>query len=272
MKKTTLAVLGCGNMAQAIVRALYKSQANGSCTAYSMQMDVIVSDIDEQKLVQLDAPVAKTTDNADAVRNADYVLLAVKPQAAVNVLQPLSLGNKIVISIMAGTSIATLQQLTGCRKVIRVMPNLNARIFRSYNAYACVGVTSDEQAFVQALLSSFGVAEQVEEAQLDAVTGLTGSSPAFVFMFIKALAEQGVALGFSPASARKMALATVIGSAELVNADPTADLDRLIDSVCSKGGTTIEGVNYLRAQNFETVAKTAVQKAVDRAMELSASK
>ena len=81
-----------------------------------------------------------------------------------------------------------------------------------------------------------------------------------------------MSLGFSPATARKMALAAVIGSSELIAADKDADLDELIDSVCSKGGTTIEGVNYLRAQNFENVAKTAVQKAVDRAKELSANK
>lgn len=271
MKKTNLTVLGCGNMAQAIIRALFDTQTPSSA-AEELNVRVVVSDIDEQKLAQLQAPVQKTSDNAQAIQNADCVLLAVKPQSAADMLRPLDLRNKTILSIMAGTSIDTLQRLTKSEKIVRIMPNLNARIFRSFNAYACTGIDEDEKSFVHKLLSSFGVAMQVDESQLDAVTGMTGSSPAFVFLLIKAFIEEGISLGFSPDTARQMALSTLIGSAELVRSDENTDLDALIDSVCSKGGTTIEGVRYLRAQNFEEIFRTSIEKAVARAKELSAAK
>lgn len=266
MKKYTLAVLGCGNMAQAIIRAVSRN------AALDPPPRIIVSDIDPQKLDETEPSVIKTTDNAFAVREADYVLLAVKPQVAEDLLRPLDLTNKVVLSIMAGTSIDTLQRLTGSRKIVRIMPNLNARIALSYNAYDSRGLSPKEQADVLGILASFGEAANIDESMLDAVTGLTGSSPAFVFMLIKAFAEKGVALGFPPDTARQMALSAVIGSAELVKSQPKADISKLIDSVCSKGGTTIEGVRYLQSKDFEPTVQTAIEKAVIRAKELSAQK
>ncbi len=112
----------------------------------------------------------------------------------------------------------------------------------------------------------------VEESQLDEITGLTGSSPAFVFMMLKALIDKGIECGFTDTEAQNMAIATVLGSATLLQATSQPDLTALIDSVCSKGGTTIEGVRYLQAQQFEDTVKTAVEKAILRAKELSETK
>lgn len=272
MKNITLAVLGCGNMAQAIIRALTEQKTVTALQQHNITLHITVSDIDGEKLQQFDVDIDKTTDNAVAVQNADYVLLAVKPQVSAQVLHGLHIADKIVLSIMAGVSIDTLKTLTGSTRIVRIMPNLNARIFRSYNAFACCGIAPQEKEFVKVLLSAFGIASEVEENSLDAVTGLTGSAPAFVFMFIKSFIEEGITLGFTPTQARQMALATVIGSAELIQSDPQADIGQLIDSVCSKGGTTIEGVHYLTEQNFEQITKTAVDKAVARAKELRETK
>ncbi len=272
MKKTTLAVLGCGNMAQAIIKALCKKETCRALRAQKISLQITVSDPDADKTAQLDAPVDKTTDNAAAIRSAQYVLLAVKPQSAPDMLRTLDLRDKTVISIMAGTSLSALQQLTAAQKIVRVMPNLNARVCKSYNAYAHIGLAQNELRFVHALLSSFGSAAMVEESQLDEITGLTGSSPAFVFMMLKALIDKGIECGFTDTEAQNMAIATVLGSATLLQAQSQPDLTALIDSVCSKGGTTIEGVRYLQAQQFENTVKTAVEKAILRAKELSETK
>ncbi len=271
MKNSNLAVIGYGNMAQAIVRALYSPNTLKKLNEKNISLNITVSDSDETKLTHCELNVKKTTDNALAVSNADFVLLAVKPQTAPSLLENLKLNDKTIISIMAGISIATLKKLTHSTKIVRVMPNLNARVFSSYNAYVCNEITSDEKAFVSLLLDSFGTSAEVKEEKLDAITGLTGSSPAFVFMMLKAFADEAVNCGFSPSEARNMAIAAVAGSAKLVE-ESTAELNSLIDSVCSKGGTTIEGVKYLCENNFENIVKTAVEKSINRSKELSGNK
>lgn len=267
MKNYTLAIIGCGNMAQSIIRALCNQSANDT-QSQNENIKIIVADIDEKKLSALDCDIEKTTDNVYAVSKADCVLLAIKPQIAIDVIKTLKLHDKIIVSIMAGMSISKLQQLTKSNRIVRVMPNLNARIFKSYNAYACEGIDDTDKPFIKMLLNSFGYTAEVAENKLNAVTGLTGSSPAFVFMFIKAIIDEGVAMGFDVADARRMAVAAVEGSAGLVRADES-DMDLLIDSVCSKGGTTIEGVKYLRDNDFERIVRSAIGKSFIRAKELS---
>ena len=273
MKNYTLAVIGCGNMAQAIIKALRSERISAELKAQSRVLEIFVSDTDSSKTACVSGNgIHIAQDNDYAVKNCDYVLLAVKPQYAHEILKPLDLKNKVIISIMAGIKIQTLKEYTGSDKIVRVMPNLNARVYQSFNAYTCCGLSDNEHEFVRFALGSFGQAEEIKEEGMNAVTGLTGSSPAYVFMFIKSFIETGVSLGFSYDTARNMALSAVIGSAETVKADKNADLERLIESVCSKGGTTIEGVNYLHDSDFEKITATAILKAVKRAEELSESK
>ncbi|WP_251612597.1 pyrroline-5-carboxylate reductase [Pumilibacter muris] len=272
MKNYNLAVLGYGNMAQAIVKALCLPETQEKFKNKNINLSITITDSDKTKLDNCTLNVGKTAAPEAAVENAEFVLLAVKPQNAPSLLNNLSLSGKTVISIMAGTSIATLKELTRSNKIVRVMPNLNARVSASYNAYSCLNINSDEKEFISLLLNSFGAVSEVEEEKLDAVTGLTGSSPAFVFMLVKAFADKAVSCGFSPSEARKMAVTAVAGSAKLIESETNTELNDLIDSVCSKGGTTIEGVKYLRENNFETTLQTAVEKSINRAKELSERK
>lgn len=272
MKNYSLAILGCGNMAQAIIRALSSEKAKADFAAQNIRPEIIVSDLDESKLAAVSGLAETTQDNVYAVSRADYILLAVKPQSAPAMLEKLNLADKTVISIMAGVTLDTLEKLAASKKTVRVMPNLNARVYKSFNAYAHKGLGKDELEFTKLLLGSFGTAAEVKESELNAVTGLTGSSPAFVFMFLKSFIDTGVSLGFCASEAREMALAAVIGSAELVKASEGADLDDMINSVCSKGGTTIEGVKHLREKEFEKITSDAIIKAVERAKELGAAK
>ncbi|MCI8412717.1 MAG: pyrroline-5-carboxylate reductase [Clostridia bacterium] len=267
MKKYTLSVIGCGNMAQAILRALYGEKAQADLRKRDIGLEITVSDPDSRKLDMLPFPARKTIDNSEAVNNADYVLLSVKPQIAPEALKELQLRNKTILSIMAGVTVQTLCKWTGSEKIVRIMPNLNARVCLSYNAYTCTGLSAEQEEFVRILLRSFGVAARISENRFDAITGLTGSAPAFVFMFIQALIDEGIAQGFDTATAREMALSVIMGSTETARIS-AANLGELIESVCSKGGTTIEGVKHLHATEFEENIRTAVKKSIERAKEL----
>lgn len=270
MKIYNLGVIGCGNMSQAILKALVKSENRDIMQKNGYELGLNVSDTDAEKLdVMHKLGVKIFTDNDEMIKKCDYILLAIKPQVARQVLETFDFGNKIVISIMAGINLLTLNKITKCDKLARVMPNLNAKIGESFNAYCTQNLNDEQTNFIQLLLSSFGRAVKLEENMFNGVTGLTGSSPAFVFMFLKSFIDQGIASGFSPIVARQMAVAAIIGSVRLVESEPNTDINLLIDSVCSKGGTTIEGVNFLRENNFEDTVKNAIEKAIKRSEELS---
>ncbi len=256
MKKIKLGFIGYGNMAKAIVKAV--------------ERDII----DKFEICIYDPLYCETNDkilvaksNQQLVSFADFVVLAIKPQVANEVLRDVRFNDNTIISIMAGVTIDRLIKLTGANKIVRVMPNLNARVGKSFNAYATYGIDEKLESEVVALLSSFGTPCKVTEDKLNAITGLTGSSPAFVFMFIKAIYDVALTQGFSEETARTMAISTVLGSAETVKSCDVP-LDELIKSVCSKGGTTIEGVNHLINQGFEELISQAVNKAIKRAEEL----
>lgn len=271
MKNCNLGIIGCGNMAQAVIESICAGGMRSYEQTFSVKLNVFVSDPDGEKvsaaLKKFDG-IRAASDNAELVNMCEYVLLAVKPQVYKDALSGIDFADKTVISIMAGVPVAKLKENLGAKKVVRVMPNLNAKILKSYNAYCVDGLNESEKAFANALLSSFGVAVEVPEERINAVTGLTGSGPAFVFMFFKAFAEVAEKFGFTRAEALQAAESVISSSARNLAADPNVDIDKMIDSVCSKGGTTIEGVNYLREKDFVFVTEEAIERAIRRAVEL----
>lgn len=267
MKKIKLGFIGCGNMAQAIIRALSGERQKQNATERGIEFCLAYSDPMLPNGIVAPSAAACVPDNDALVKESDIVVIAVKPQTAPDILPALDMKNKVIVSIMAGVTVDKLKKLTGSSQIVRVMPNLNARIGKSFNAYTMSGISDETEDVVRLVLESFGTAAKVAENKLNAVTGLTGSSPAFVFMFIKALADAGERLGFDAATARQMAVAAVNGSAELVASCDT-DLGELIASVCSKGGTTVEGVNYLNSVDMQGAVGEAVARAVKRAEEL----
>lgn len=271
MKKIKLAVIGCGNMAQAIIGKMVAPITTAAFKSNHKKLIISVCDTDENKLLKVEDCCTTTTNAQAAIDESDLVLIAVKPQAAEQLSKQINVGNRIVISIMAGITVDRLKDLTGANKVVRVMPNLNAKVGESFNAYVIDGITDpDELQTVEELLLSFGRACEVKESDMDSITGISGSGPAFVFMTIKAFFEEALSRGFSAEAAKELALTTIIGSAYTVeNMRDLSKLDELIDSVCSKGGTTIEGVNYLRENNYETTIKTAIERAINRSAEMS---
>ncbi|MDR2201901.1 MAG: pyrroline-5-carboxylate reductase [Clostridiales bacterium] len=271
MKKSNynIGFIGGGNMAGAIVGALGKKKTR-----------LTVSDPDADKLKAFGNGCVTAADNAVAVANSDVIFLCVKPQAAGAALQGLDFSGKTVVSIMAGVTIDKLAALTGAQKIVRVMPNLNANLNLSFNAYCARGLTDEELASVAELLTEFGTAARVDEQKMDAVTGISGSGPAFVFKFFEGFLRECERNNFALDSALDMCLSVISGSAANISSKigkacpdyKTAfgTIESAVNSVCSKGGTTIEGVKFLDENNFTATVSGAVKRAVDRAKELSA--
>lgn len=220
--------------------------------------------------------VATHRDNAELVRHCEVVVLAVKPQILPALLEGLSdlddatLLAPLWISIAAGISLDRLAAgLPKGARVVRTMPNTPAQVSAGATAYVANTAARDEdRALTQTLFESVGVAwEATHEGLLDAVTGLSGSGPAYVFVFIEALGDAGVRAGLPREAAYQLAAQTVLGSAQLVlesGRHPAA----LKDQVTSPGGTTIAGLGELEAAGFRSAVGRAVAAATERSREL----
>ena len=213
--------------------------------------------------------------NAEALADADAVVLAVKPQVLPDVLAGLSsnlTSDQLVISIVAGVSIGTLSDLCGAgRRFVRVMPNTPALIGCGASAFA-VGdtATASDAVFVQQLLDTVGVAYQVPERLLDAVTGLSGSGPAYVFELIEALSDGGVRAGLPRDISATLSAQTVFGAARMVL--ETGEHPAVLkDAVASPGGTTIAGLHELERSGLRGAVMNAVLAASERSAELGRS-
>lgn len=267
MTNCKIAFIGGGNMAQAIL--------GGILSAKLTQPDnIIVSDISQSTLdaVKDKFSVATSTDNNEAVRSAEVVFLCIKPQFAESVLRDLNKSDtrgKLFISIIAGKDIAFFEKLLGKAAIIRTMPNTPALVGEGMTAMCSnKHVTVEEKELARALLSSFGKVEEVEERLINAVTGASGSSPAYVFMFIEAVADAAVEAGLPREQAYTFAAQAVLGSAKMV-LETGKHPAELKDMVCSPGGTTIEAVRVLEEKGFRGSIIAAVKACVEKAEILS---
>ncbi len=211
-----------------------------------------------------------TTDQNQEVVKAPTVLLAIKPQVWTAAVQGLSVpADRLIISILAGVTIAQLEKVFTEQAVIRSMPNTPATVGEGITAIAKSQRVDDQQYRVAAdIFQTVGKVIQVSENQLDAVTGLSGSGPAYVAIMIEALADGGVAAGLPRATAQELALQTVLGTAHLLtegNLHPAVCKDR----VTSPGGTTIAGIRALEQGGFRSTIIEAVLAATERSRELS---
>jgi pyrroline-5-carboxylate reductase len=210
---------------------------------------------------------------ADLAAASDVVILAVKPGNFEEVLPELAgalRADHKVVSMAAGVSIAYIERFLGAsRKIIRIMPNTPAMVGESMTAVSRnANVGEEEFSSVMQIFRAIGRAEAVEESLMDTVTGLSGSSPAYVYMFIDALTQGAVRNGMDEAKARTFAAQSVLGAAKMVLETGT-DPRTLRENVCSPGGTTIEAVEVLRRVGFEDKVTEAMQAAVDKSKKLT---
>ena len=259
-------IIGCGNMGGAMLRRILKANI-------IQPEDVLVADKNEKirDLVHRECAVAVTEENREAAA-CDILLLAVKPQFIGSVaeeIRDLVNPRALILSIVAGYDIQMLHDLlqNDQAHIIRVMPNTPAMVGEGVLA-ACRGkhVTDEEWNWAMHMLSCMGIAEEVNERQMDAVTGLSGSSPAFAFLFLEALADAGVRAGLPRATAQRFAAQVLTGSGKLA-LESGLHPGQLKDMVTSPAGTTIEGVAVLEKCGF----RSAVMEAVNAAVQKSAS-
>ena len=253
-------------MASAIIQGMLRSKV---CDA----SDIFVSCPELSLLKSLrDVTAVQTlTSNAEAVAAAPVVILCVKPQDAAKALSQTEnhLSGKLLISIAAGLSIETLRAMAPGSRVIRAMPNTAAMVGKSATAFACdPSVTDTDKAHALAIFSSIGEAYPVAEKNLDAVTGLSGSGPAYVFLLMEALSDGGVACGLTRDLAQNLAIQTILGAAELAKETNTHPAT-LREMVTSPGGTTAAALLELENRGVRAAFIEAVMAATRRSKELS---
>ncbi|MEW5995175.1 MAG: pyrroline-5-carboxylate reductase [Candidatus Hadarchaeota archaeon] len=255
--------IGAGKMGISLLKGMLKSRA-------LEPSQVTVSETDPKKLNAARALGIKAAPRNEAlVKISDVVFIAVKPNDVETVLKETKAvsGGKLFISIAAGVTTKFIEQRTSAR-VIRVMPNIAGAIGEMAAGY-CPGrcARPSDNKLVEKLLGSIGVVFKVKEPLMDAVTGLSGSGPAYVAYFIKAMAEAGEELGLHGAISLALAAQTVKGTAELVGLGELPG--ELIQRVCTPKGTTIEGMTVLNKKKVDDAIKKAVKASAARAKELS---
>ena len=263
--------IGAGRMASALVRGMIR--AGVASPDRIMAADPLESCREE---LARETGIEATASNRAVVERSDVVVLAVKPQSmseALEELKPAAATRHLIVSIAAGVSIETIGGvLGGDRRVVRVMPNTPALLGEGASAFAMgPNTTQDDQATVHALLESVGRAVRVPESQLDAVTGLSGSGPAFVYLMIEALSDGGVRAGLPRDVATTLAAQTVLGGARMV-LETGLHPGALKDQVASPGGTTIAGLHALERAGVRGALIDAVEAAARRSAELAAAR
>ncbi|MCL2513569.1 MAG: pyrroline-5-carboxylate reductase [Oscillospiraceae bacterium] len=267
----TLGFIGCGNMAKAIITQIIK-------TGYIRSGDVSAHDIDIDALNEFCrlSGINKKDSAQDIIEASDAVILAVKPQNLNGLLPEIAQicktiangngkKNPLVISIAAGKTLKFYEGFFGYpAKIVRVFPNMNAGVGASVTAYCPNGnVNADETAEIHKFCESFGSAYLISEDIFPAFGVLTACAPAYTFMYIGALAAAAAENGVGPELALKAAAEMAKGSAITLSSAKTPPSE-LVNKVCSKGGTTIEGVDLLKAGGFEEIVNKAYRASLEK--------
>ena len=265
--RKTIGFLGCGNMGGAIARAV--------CKAADPQ-SIWLANRTPAKAEALKAqlPGSKVSTNEDIAATCHIIFLGVKPQMMEELLAPLRFtlaerpGRFVLCSMAAGLSIGRIQELAGGDyPVIRIMPNTPASVGAGMIQYCTSGVTAEEEADFLRLMAPAGRLDAVPENLIDAASCVSGCGPAWVYQFIEALADGGVACGLPRAKAQEYAAQMVLGSAKLV-LESGQHPGALKDAVCSPGGSTIQGVRVLEEKGMRGAVMDAVLAAYNKTKEM----
>ncbi|XP_061169245.1 pyrroline-5-carboxylate reductase 2-like [Saccostrea echinata] len=264
----TIGFIGAGRMAQAMSRGFI---SKGILKPHK----IIASDAVPQMLDCIREQGVRTTrSNLEIVENSDLVIIAVKPHIVTPVLQEVSCKvtrEKLFLSIAAGVTLETLERnLPSQTRVVRAMPNTPALVQSGATVIAPgSSVLPGDKELIQGLFRTIGICEAGSESQLDAVTGLSGSGPAYGFLAIESLADGGVKMGLPRDLAQKLAAQTLLGAAKMV-LESGKHPGQLKDEVCSPGGTTIAAIHRLEEKGFRSALISAVETATNKAKEMGA--
>jgi pyrroline-5-carboxylate reductase len=266
MQKKKIGIIGCGNMGEAILRGLHRK---------GMTKGIVVSELrpDRREYIKKNYGVEALPDNRAVASQVQVIILAVKPQELKGVLQEIAPAldpTTLLISIAAGASLGAIAAvLAKDVRLIRAMPNIAALALESATALSPgAAVTAADLEMAREIFNAMGRTVIIAESLMDAVTGMSGSGPAYVSLFIEALADGGVRMGLPRKDALDMAIQTVLGTARLLT-EQGEHPAHLKDRVASPGGTTIAGIAALEAKGFRGAVMEAVAAATQRSKELA---
>lgn len=269
MENCTITFIGCGNMSRSLIGGLI---ANGIKPEKLIATD---PDDNQRNAITEQFGVATFTDNKEAIANADVILLAVKPQVMHGVVSDIAESikgtNKLIISIAAGVKLDSIISWLGEQAaVVRVMPNTPALIQAGAAAIIASEHTTDVQKNIaEAMMRSVGTAIWLDsEEQMDAVTALSGSGPAYFFYFMEAMEKAAIEMGLNEQQARLLTIETAVGASKMALMS-SSDPSELRRQVTSPGGTTEQALNTFMQNNMEAIVEKAMQAAQQRSIELS---
>lgn len=263
--KYKLGFVGVGNMGGAILNKILENKVISP-------QQIIVCDINNVILESYKQKNVHITENlTDIFDNTKFVIIAVKPQTFRSLnFSKYSIKSKCLISIMAGIKVKSLKKILNFDGlIVRAMPNLPCLI-----GHGVTGVNypqeikEKDKCFIDNIFASCGSVIIVEESKFDALTSISGSGPAYVFYFLKCLIESGITMGLNEEESRILAIQTFLGSSIFAK-QSKQELNELIDTVCSKGGTTIEAINIFKSENIKDIVLEGVKACKKRSEEIS---
>ncbi len=265
MKK--IGIIGYGNIAEAMLSGLLKSE-------FAKPEQIMASSRNEKKLkiAQDKYKITVTRDNLKVVKHADILIVSVKPFAMAKVLEEIKdhlSKDTVLVSVVSSVSIEEMADVLGNKKIVRTMLNTPVMVNEGMSALSMnENVSYLEIDYIVDMFGSFGLAEIVNERYMDVITAVSGTSPAYVFMMIEAMADGGVLMGLPRRKAYRMAAQSVMGSAKLV-LETDKHPGELKDMVCSPGGSTIDGVFTLEMNNFRGTLIKTIKNATEKAAALN---
>lgn len=262
--KYKIGIIGIGVMGKAILDGiLQKNLLNPN--------EIALFDVSSEKLAEYNKSSFGIFNNAnELINNSEYVLLSIKPQQSLDLFNVVKFNDyNVLISIMAGVRIETLKKRANANiSISRIMPNTPCKIGQGISAICYENCTKEHKDFIKSLFATCGAIIEVEEKYFDAITSISGSGPAYVYMFIDGMIKGGIQGGLSYEESKKLAINTVIGASALA-LQSDESLETLTDMVCSKGGTTIEAVKIYKNEGLQSLIIKGIEACRNRSKELS---
>lgn len=259
--------IGCGKMASAIIKGILNACCKPDVEIKGSEINCEIAELAQSRL-----GIDVITDNRLLAMDSDIIFIATKPNYVTQVLEEIKdeiTPDKLVVSIAAGVSTEKIQNIIGQRRVIRVMPNTPMLVQEGMSG-VCKGAyaTEDDAQFVMKLLSNIGKIIEVSETQIDIVTAISGSGPAFFYQVIEDMARAGEKLGLDYDKSLMLATQTAIGSAKMILNRGELPVKTLIDNVATKGGCTFVGITTMKEENSEKLFFDVIEKTAIKANEL----
>lgn len=271
LSATKIGFIGCGNMATAIIKGMVLSNF------YSKNLIVSNRSLEKLQSIQNEINIRITQNNAEVCESSSIIVIGVKPQMFETVCKALStldLSDKLIISIAAGVTTSQISALLQQKlAIVRAMPNTPSIISEGATGlFANHKCSQIHEKIATQIFQSVGKTAWVkDENQINTVTAIAGSAPAYVYLFMQAMVDQAVSLGFNSKDARTLITQSVLGTAKLAQFKSDIKLDDLRQAVTSPGGTTFEAIQSLKNNHFSAIVKEAVNAAYNRGVSLGAS-